>query len=250
MVQEGTVTADYLYFGLHLRIENRRLCVVDPDKIERHSNEWTAQEMQVISAWFQLKPSERKAFRVARDAKCLEVGCEYPLHITASGRPGNRCTMHAQLFHNFRRRKKRHEERIASRSTKPPKPVIPPKPKKPEYPCATCKTLMPSPRFETCTKCRREVRLAAALARHNARLEAKAAAEEAARRKAEEAAKPIDYASASGIEKFVCCKWCVKYVPRSEAVAKIYCSEKCHASARLRRRGYDDKRNTEYSAYE
>lgn len=54
-------------------------------------------------------------------------------------------------------------------------------------------------------------------------------------------AKPIDYSTPANIERYVACKECVRYVLRTKAVHRWYCSDDCFRKNTNRRRGYEDR---------
>lgn len=168
---------------------------------------------------------------------CLEDGCGRPRH-----KKEPRCKMHASQYHRLRRfdmcatpeeiaAKREERARKSAESYKRRKAEgtfvkwIPPKV---EIPCDRCREPMPHARYDICAKCRRDDDIARAQRKIDARLAREALRREKLEAKAaKKAPKPIDYTTNENLAKYLSCKECTKYVPRSEAVARFYCSGDC-----------------------
>lgn len=241
------MTTDYLYFGLHLRKIGNRLFVVDPGRGMILSDEWTAQEMELVSDFLRVQPRDRARFIAKSKPCCIEDGCENPRH-----KKEPRCKMHASLYHRLRRFKgcKTPEEITARREElarrcaesvrrkKEAGKFVKWKPPKVEIPCDRCREAMPHARYDICAKCRRDDDIARAQRKIDARLAREALRREKLEAKAaKKAPKPIDYSTQGNLKKYLSCKDCTKYVLRELAVARYYCSEECrdNNSKRYRR---------------
>ncbi len=230
------MTTDYLYFGLHLRKIDNRLFIVDPDRGMILSDEWTAQEMELVSDFLRVQPRDRARFIAKSKPCCIEDGCGRPRHVMKSGNTEPRCTMHSQQYHRLRRFKgcKTPEEITARREElarrcaesvrrkKEAGKFVKWKPPKVEFHCDRCREAMPHARYDICAKCRRDDDIARAQRKIDARLAREALRQEKLEAKAaKKAPKPIDYSTQGNLKKYLSCKDCTKYVLRELAVPHL-----------------------------
>jgi hypothetical protein len=186
----------------------------------------------------------------AADGLCNDEGCGRPKHVTKSGKVEALCTMHYRLYNSQRRFAKcRTPQEVAAKreaartrsaeSYKKRKAAgtfkkwVEPKV---EIPCDRCRRPMPNARYDCCAQCRRDDDIARAQHKIDARLAREALRREMAEAKAKPKVKAIDYSTNANIDLYVACKECVKYVLRSEAVSKHYCSKECETVNCKRRR--------------